>query len=222
MHRAILAGLLGVTAAAVLTAPAFAWSSEGYAIIAAIAEARLTPATAQAVAELLRPDGAQHLDQIGSWASSMRSSHPETVTWHFVDIPLAAQRYNAVRDCPGGNCVVEQIPRWSTLLGNANLPPVDRLIALKYVVSLVADVHQPLHCESNFASHPAPVGDRGGNDVHLVYFGHSTNLHALWDGGILEKALNVQSELNDSPNLTAARGEAARLTQSVTAADIAD
>lgn len=196
MRRLLLASLLSVMTSALIIGPALAWGPVGHAIIAEIAEARLTPAAAQAVAQLLSQDGAQHLDQIASWADAIRPSHPETGPWHFVDIPLSAQGYNAARDCPGGNCVVEQIQRWGAVLGDATVAPAERLIALKYVVHFVGDIHQPLHCETNFASRPPPNGDRGGNDVHLTYFGRSTNLHAVWDGGIIEEALHIRLEPN--------------------------
>jgi hypothetical protein len=219
VRRLLLASLLSFKASAFIISPALAWGPEGHAIVAEIAEARLTPAAAQAVAQLLSQDDVQHLDQIASWADSIRAQHPETGPWHFVDIPLSAQGYNAARDCPGGNCVVEQIQRWGAVLGDATVAPAERLIALKYVVHFVGDIHQPLHCETNFASRPPPNGDRGGNDVHLTYFGSSTNLHAVWDVGIIEQALHIQLGPNYAPNLAATRAEAAGLVHSITAAD---
>ncbi|MBI2316357.1 MAG: hypothetical protein HYU75_04860, partial [Betaproteobacteria bacterium] len=52
--------------------------------------------------------------------------------------------------------------------------------ALKWVVHLVADIHQPLHA----ANHR----DRGGNAVQVSFFGErdnppygTINLHAIWD-----------------------------------------
>jgi S1/P1 Nuclease len=219
--RRQLLPLLSITASTLLTTLALAWGPEGHAIVAEIAEARLTPAAAQAVAQLLSQDDVQHLDQIASWADSIRAQHPETGPWHFVDIPLSAQGYNAARDCPGGNCVVEQIQRWGAVLGDATVAPAERLIALKYVVHFVGDIHQPLHCETNFASRPPPNGDRGGNDVHLTYFGRSTNLHAVWDGGIIEEALHIQLGPNDTPDLAKTRAHAPSLEHSITAADAA-
>jgi len=49
---------------------------------------------------------------------------------------------------------------------------------LKYVGHLVADVHQPLH---------AGYGeDRGGNTYQLQAFIRGSNLHALWDTGLIK------------------------------------
>jgi hypothetical protein len=41
----------------------------------------------------------------------------------------------------------------------------------------VGDLQQPLHCSNN--------GDKGGNDVHVVFLGETTNLHAVWDHVLL-------------------------------------
>ena len=60
----------------------------------------------------------------------------------------------------------------------SNAPDEERLKALKYVVHFVADVHQPLH--AGFAD------DRGGNKYQLQAFGRGTNLHAVWDVGLVE------------------------------------
>ena len=61
----------------------------------------------------------------------------------------------------------------------SNASDAQRLVALKYVVHLVADVHQPLH-----AGH---ADDRGGNRYQLQAFGNGSNLHALWDSGLLHE-----------------------------------
>lgn len=58
----------------------------------------------------------------------------------------------------------------------SDAPPEKRLLALKYVVHLAADIHQPLH--AGFGD------DRGGNSYQVQALGKGTNLHALWDGGL--------------------------------------
>ena len=60
-----------------------------------------------------------------------------------------------------------------------------RLTALKYVVHFVADIHQPLH--AGYAE------DRGGNQYQLQAFMRGSNLHALWDVGLI-KNLDLTNE----------------------------
>jgi hypothetical protein len=164
--------------------PAHAWGPEGHAIVADIAEAHLTPSAAAQVAQLLTLDGHSHLDEIASWPDEIRHVRPETAHWHYVDIPLASSDYDPARDCANGNCVIAKIVEFTGVLSNPSADPAARVEALKWVVHFVGDLHQPLHAENS--------NDRGGNDVKLTYFGKPTNLHAIWDGGIIEHVTGLQ------------------------------
>ncbi len=175
-------------ALAVLLAPtgrALAWGSEGHRIVADIAEQYLDPETARQVRELLAIENATTLAEVSTWADEIRRQRPETAPWHFVNIPIhppagTPAAYVAARDCPRSDCVVAAIERFEGVLRDKTAPPRQRLEALKFVVHFVGDIHQPLHA--------ADDGDRGGNDVHVEFMGRSTNLHAVWDSGILAAA----------------------------------
>jgi hypothetical protein len=166
-------------------APAFAWGSEGHHIAAEIAEQYLDPSTAHQVRELLAIDNETTLAQASTWADEIRPQRPETARWHYVNIPInppagTPAAYDPRRDCPTGDCVVAKIGAFEAVLRDKAAPPRQRLEALKWVVHLVADINQPLHCADN--------QDRGGNDVHVDFMGRRTNLHAVWDTGILAAA----------------------------------
>jgi hypothetical protein len=60
----------------------------------------------------------------------------------------------------------------------SSAPDEERLVALKYLVHFAGDVHQPLH--AGFQD------DKGGNTYQLQAFKHGSNLHALWDAGLIE------------------------------------
>ena len=60
-----------------------------------------------------------------------------------------------------------------------------KLVALKYIVHLVADAHQPLH--AGYAA------DKGGNTYQVQAFGKGTNLHALW-ATILVKRIEADAD----------------------------
>lgn len=200
--------LLPLLAVLALIAPvALAWGPEGHAIIAEIAQRHLDPAAARQVRQLLALEGKTRLDQVSSWPDEIRKDHPETGPWHYVDIPLAAPGYDVRRDCPHGNCVVARLPRFVHVLADRSAAPRVRLEALKWVVHLVGDIHQPLHNEDH--------GDKGGNTVHLVYFGHPTNLHRMWDTNIIEHALGLHMGPHFSFDRTATRAIAARMDASI-------
>jgi len=161
---------------------ALAWGREGHRIVAEIAEQYLEPETARQVRELLALEHATTLAEVSTWADEIRDQRPETAPWHYVNIPIHLPAgmplaYDAARDCPGGECVVAKIDQFAAVLREKATPPRQRLEALKFLVDLVADIHQPLHC--------ADDGDRNGSDIHVIFLGQYTTLYALWDSGML-------------------------------------
>ena len=206
---AACAGLLGLA-----TPLAMSWGPEGHAIVADIAQAHLDSAAAAEVASLLKLEGLDRLDQISSWADGNRKEFPHTGTWHYVDIPLKAERYDAARDCKEGNCGVAKLDENVHVLADKSASPQARLLALKWVVHLVGDIHQPLHAEDN--------DDKGGNTVQVQFFGQGTNLHAMWDGGILRHALNLQPGPNYSFDHAAVQADAMTLDAAISPAQRAN
>lgn len=206
--------LAAALAAAVLTvaAPlAMAWGPEGHAIVADIAQKHLDPAAAAEVKSLLAQEQLTRLDQISSWADANRSDMPGTGSWHYVDIPLKAPDYVASRDCPDGNCAVAQIVQQTQVLADTSASPQARLDALKWVVHLVGDIHQPLHAEDN--------NDKGGNLVQVQFFGKGTNLHSVWDGRVIEHALGLRLGPDYSIDHAAVQADAMRLDAGITPAE---
>lgn len=182
--------------AAAIPASAMAWGYEGHEIVADIARARLTPAARAQVDALLASDVSNTLtahDMAGeaTWADAWRSAgHRETAPWHFVDQELGHPDLDSAcfgrpslngapaSQGPEQDCVVDKIDEFTAELGSAKTPTAERLLALKYLLHFVGDVHQPLHASDN--------EDRGGNCVRIALGGPRTsNLHSFWDTGVL-------------------------------------
>jgi hypothetical protein len=183
-------------AIALLLSPAVsrAWGLTGHAMIADIAEAHLSPAARAQVRALLAEEGLQHLDQVSSWADEIRPLRKEAAPWHYVDIPLTDDHYDAARDCPKGDCVIDAINRYRAILADRTQPAAARLEALKFITHFVGDIQQPLHGTEN-------AGDHGGNKVIVSYFDrvangdkgqYPLNLHAVWDTVIIEHKLQFR------------------------------
>ena len=174
-----------------------AWGNAGHQVVALIADKNLTPAARKTVDSLLALEPGATLASIASWADETRS--PATAAWHYVNLPQGDCNYVAERDCPDGKCVVAALDR-QVAIYRSSAPAADRLKALKYIVHFVGDVHQPLH-----AGH---ADDKGGNTYQLQAFGRGTNLHALWDSGILAviqpDANALAAELSSSATTTMA------------------
>jgi S1/P1 Nuclease len=168
----------------------WAWGREGHRLTALVADQYLTPAAKAQVATLL---AGQTLEDVAPWADSYRVDHPETAPWHFVDIPANQEKFDRQRDCPVSasdpkspwrDCVTDRILYFEGRLGDTTLPASERAIALKFIVHLIGDVHQPFHA----------LGDsRGGNELRMTFLGsqqcgtYVCNLHGVWDDSIIEE-----------------------------------
>lgn len=176
---------------AIVPCQLLAWSGKGHAIVAELADSRLTPATQVELRKLL---GGRSLASISDWADHVKGEFPQSYGWHFVDIPENAAGFSEARDCfhpqrnywntnvDHHNCVVDRIEMFAQVLGNQTASREQRLEALKWVVHLVADAHQPLH---------AVAEEHGGNDIELPVFGSGEcgprrcNLHGVWDDALI-------------------------------------
>ena len=158
-----------------VSVPAFGWGPEGHSLVARLAAARLTPAAAAKVAAILGPGTT--LASISSWADQVRRSRTDSGPWHYIDIPINQPHLDMARDCPKGACVVTKIEDFEKELAAPETTPEKRKESLMFIVHFVGDMHQPLHCSDN--------KDKGGNDVKLEFLGKPSNLHTVWDSGLL-------------------------------------
>jgi len=172
-----------------LPAAALAWGYEGHEIVAAIAQGYLTPQVRARVDRMLAADRdtltAHDMLDEATWADSYRRSHRETSAWHFVDIELDHPDLKAAcfgfpasgpvaSQGPARDCIVDKLSEFSRELASPATPAAERLLALKFVLHFVGDIHQPLHDADNH--------DKGANCVLVSLGGSRTvNLHAYWD-----------------------------------------
>lgn len=150
------------------------WSAQGHRVIAEVAWLHLSPGTRDRVSALL--DGLSFAET-STWADSVRPMRRETAPFHYVNIPTWATRFEPREHCPEDACVIRAIERFRLVLADRSAPAPDRTEALRFLVHLIGDMHQPLHVGDQ--------ADRGGNDRHLTLSGRETNLHSIWDGDVV-------------------------------------
>jgi hypothetical protein len=192
----VLAGMLvSVTS----TVDVEAWGAQGHRLVARLAQSRLTAAARRNVQWLLEPET---LADVSSWADRYWEGNYQTYFWHFLNIPPDATSYDRDRDCPRQpgvqsgssadkwrDCAVDRILYSATRLGDRTLDRADRAVALKFLVHLVGDLHQPFH---------ALGVERGGNGILVSMFGSDNcsqdalrtspcNLHGAWDSGLMAR-----------------------------------
>jgi hypothetical protein len=175
MFRATSRLALAVAAMTMAASPAFAWGKTGHRVVAAIADAGLS-AEARAHVRLIL--GTESLDEAATWPDDMRSDPAtfwqKTATpWHYVTVP--GTDYDIAP--PEGDAVTA-LRRFRATLLDPKAPRADKELALRFIVHLVGDLHQPLHV--------GKPGDRGGNDVKVTFAGRPTNLHSVWDSALVD------------------------------------
>src|SRR5215203_309431 len=138
-----VAVLLSLAAFTCFPMPAAAWGPDAHRLVAGLAEGDLATFARAEIKRLLSLEDGATLVSISSEADDTRTA--TTAPWHYVNLPRTADcRYLEARDCVGGQCVVAAIETQARVLASS-ANDTERLLALKYLVHLVADVHQPLH-----------------------------------------------------------------------------
>ena len=177
---------LGALLAAMNPASALAWGKTGHRAAAAIADRHLSGLARAHVRQIL---GVETLDEAATWPDEMRSNpdpfwQKTASPWHYVTV--AGMTYD--RAPPEGDAL-GAIRFFRNLLRDPRTSPEHRQLALRFIVHIVADLHQPLHV--------GRPGDRGGNDVKVKWFGRDTNLHAVWDSALVDEIGLSFTELAD-------------------------
>ena len=118
-----------------------------------------------------RPSGPEASQNIGY------SDHLRHKYWHFVDRPFSQD--GTALEQPTTPNAETQIAEFRRILASGSPDPL-KSYDLSWLLHLIGDVHQPLHCASRF-SQSEPHGDAGGNRVKLCAPPCRDELHAFWD-----------------------------------------
>lgn len=157
-----------------LSFSAFGWGKAGHRIVGQIAQTRLSASAEKEIAKLIDN---QSLAQVSVWPDFIKSD-PEkwgkSFPWHYVNAPAQEKLKLPKHD----NHILGAIAKLSQTLKNKEASKEERSTALKFIVHLVGDLHQPLHVGLK--------SDRGGNDFKVKWFGKKTNLHSVWDEDLIE------------------------------------
>jgi len=189
------AALAAAVLALAIASRALAWAPEGHRISGAIADRLLTPEARAAVARLLaqdldkfdRPSGRTTLEAVSTWADEIRGTPASHPRWHYDNAPVCGSA-SAAEYCRDGQCNTAQLVRLSAVVGDVQASLRERNEALKWIVHLVADIHQPLHAADN--------ADEGGNRVQVALAGVRSrgrvDLHGAWDRQLVRLALRTR------------------------------
>ena len=201
--------------------------------VAAIAYRDLNPAERQKAIDLLKnhynyekwkaevPENDKTMDEgivafmgASKWADEIKFgnstfNHKE---WHYVDFPLIAPEFPIKPSPSPENDIIYAIDFCTKNLKDLKKSDKEKAYWLCWLIHIVGDITQPLHCcclvNDDFA---APIGDRGGNSIYVrTGTGKGVPLHKMWDDamgtskgfhtkqlrGYLNQAIALGSEFN--------------------------
>jgi hypothetical protein len=185
-----------------LAPSAHAWGPTGHRVVAEIAQRHLTPAAQAKVSSLL---GGRTLADVANWPDELRSEtrFDKYKPLHFATVPNGVASYRDSTKAPCGDIVaaidaliaflrtgsrealfsVKALSDKSDGTGKGacnprETEPITPDTALRFLVHLMGDLHQPLHVGGT---------DLGGNAVSVYWLDRwKTNLHSVWDDEMVD------------------------------------
>lgn len=154
----------------------FSWGQNGHRVVGEIASHHISKKTQKKIAELL---GDETIAMASNFMDEIKSEHmyDSLKAWHYCTVP-DGKTYSEV-EAPEHGDVVEGIQYCIFQIKNEQNEKETRAFWLKCLIHLVGDVHQPLHVGNG--------QDKGANEVEVTYFWEPSNLHRVWDTGIIDQ-----------------------------------
>ncbi len=155
-----------------------AFGQTGHRITGEIAEKYLTENTRLAIAELLDNES---LAEVSTYVDEMRSDPDDfwqkvATPYHYVTVPKD-KTYDEIGSPIQGDAMFA-LKKYSQIVRDPLTSKSEKSLAIKFIVHLIGDLHQPLHVGTGL--------DRGGNDFKVKFFGQRKNLHSVWDSGLID------------------------------------
>ncbi|KAF9454949.1 nuclease Le1 [Macrolepiota fuliginosa MF-IS2] len=165
---------------------AYGWGANGHEAVGYVAMQFLAPNALSFVQSSLGSTYSESLGPAATWADDVKSS--KAYSWsailHFVDAnddPPTSCSVSQSRDCADNQCILGAIANYTTRVVDTSLSADQRQEALKFIDHFIGDIGQPLHVEAVAA---------GGNGISIKCNGATSNLHSVWDSGLINKLLS--------------------------------
>jgi hypothetical protein len=158
-----------------LSSQAFAWGPTGHRVVGQVAEKELEREVLKKITEIL--DGAS-LARVSTWPDEIKSepeTYSETYIWHYTDWPEGVHDHD---EAHSSGKLLTSIKEQLTVLKDPGASKEKKSFAIKFIVHLVGDLHQPLHVGNGL--------DQGGNNCKVTFMNKSMSLHVLWDSALID------------------------------------
>lgn len=151
----------------------FGWGLIGHRVVGQIAQNHLSNKVKKQIEAILN---GQSIAMVSNFMDEIKSEpkYDSLGPWHYCTIPDGAEYSGA----PEEGDVILAIETYVNQLKSGKASKSEEAFILKCLIHLIGDIHQPLHVGNG--------EDKGGNDVKVTYFWGSSNLHRVWDSGIID------------------------------------
>jgi len=165
------------------------WGKTGHRVVGEIATLHLTKKANKNIKKVL---GNESLAMASTFMDFIKadSQYRHLNPWHYATIPDSLT-YEAA-GTPSEGDIIFALRKLKQELISKEFSQGDEAFTLKLLIHLVGDIHQPLHVGNGH--------DRGGNDLKVIYFKESSNLHRVWDSGIINDQQLSYTEYAESLN----------------------
>lgn len=162
----------------------FSWNKVGHELVAYIAYEHITPQTKKTVQHYLDATNRIYRQEdfvhVSTWLDRIRYLDMHWYdNYHYIDIPLGNNVNDGKVDSTN---VLTGIEKSIAILNSRYTTSFDKGMAIRILIHLVGDAHQPLHTASKY-SEVYPDGDKGGNLYPIDAKPLAKNLHQFWDNG---------------------------------------
>lgn len=153
----------------------FGWGLTGHRTVGEIATGYLSKKAKKKLDKILEH---RSLAEVSNWMDEIKSDdrYDHTHDWHWVTIPTG-MAYEETEKNPNGD-IIKTIERLISELKAGGLTREKEAEHVMMLVHLIGDIHQPLHVGTG--------EDKGGNDVRVKWFWDNSNLHRVWDSGMID------------------------------------
>jgi hypothetical protein len=169
-----------------------AWDKVGHEAVGMTAMSALSPVAVTAIKHLMR---GKDVADVAAWAHKVNEKFPWTSALHFQTQPDNQCSVSVTGDnCEGNLCLLPALKYFFAhltgdtgpelkLKGGVKFTDAD---ALKYLINLIGDLHQPMHL--GFQSH------KSGKEIQVEYRGKTMDLFTFMDSGIAAEVLQNENQ----------------------------
>jgi hypothetical protein len=210
--------VLAISLVVLVCSTAVAWNNKGHMVVARLAYLKLSEEDRAAVNQILKkhphyeeflsddkPTNVSEQEWVfwraATWPDWIKIRYPKLShpKWHYVDFPFIppSSSESAEDHQPESENALNALPNCIEKAKNGS--DQEKAMNLCWVLHLVGDLQQPLHCTSLFSAEFSE-GDRGGNAARYRIDDRIIKLHSFWDGllGNSTSANSIRSGAQDS------------------------